>query len=172
MMINAGARFTKTREVTIAIAWPALATSVVISNDPQFGIARAFGRNEQIDWTLAKLGRTSRSRTVYARFDSGELAFDTIAIDDDPPVIKRVNARPSLRVSSGARTTYVLGLLIRDSGSGVGAVQIKSTSKRKPVTHDYEADGLLNFSTAAHSIRLRALDKVGNASGWKTVTLP
>jgi hypothetical protein len=168
--INAGAKFTKSRAISLAFSWPEDASSVEVSNDPQFAVASTFGRAPTVAWTLAKLPTTSRSRTVYVRFGGVAVASDTIAIDDDAPVIKRLRIRSSLKNGTGGR--YLLSVLARDSGSGSESIQVQTARNRKPISRVYASGGVFSFATRSSEIRIRVIDKAGNVSGWKTATLP
>jgi hypothetical protein len=170
VLINAGAKFTKSRRVSLALSWPTNASKVEVSNDPAFAVSRNYGRTDTISWMLAGAPASSRSRAVFVRFDDALTAADTIAIDDDAPVIKSLKVRPSLASAKDSR--YLLSVVARDSGSGAESVQIQTSRNRKPSKRPYSSGNPLSFATSSSEIRVRVIDRAGNASGWKTASLP
>jgi hypothetical protein len=162
--INAGAKYTKSRTVKLTFSWPDAASSVEVSNDPQFAAAQTFGRSAAITWTLPKAPRSSNWRMVHVRFAGGATASDGISVDDDAPTIKSLKIRASQKTGR-----YSLTVRARSGGSGNESVQIKTPGHRKPLTQAYGS--AIHFSTRASKVRIRVIDRAGNASDWQTLRL-
>ncbi|MBI5310386.1 MAG: hypothetical protein HZB14_05085 [Actinobacteria bacterium] len=93
-------------------------------------------------------------------------------IDSDPPVVSRVKVR-RLRTtgSESAASGYRLTVVARDSRSGVDHIEIRTSKNRKPLKRAYGRSHRVDLSTNAKRIRLRSIDRAGNASRWRTVQL-
>lgn len=182
--INDGARFTNSRRVSLSLSWPEDASGVEISNDIAFETVSSCSRVPAVRWSLQPATGRNRSRTVFARFTggdgaSGPVVSDTIVFDDVAPGVTGVAVRALARAAHSRppgstvreRVPYRLAVAARDSGSGVETVQVQTFRKHKIFAWPYGAPGRIELSTAARQVRLRVIDRAGNASAWRTVSM-
>lgn len=174
--VNGGARYTKSRNVRLTVAWPEGASRVALSNDARFAASRSFSKASRISWTLAQGPRSSGKRTVHARFTgsgiSAVVATDTIVLDSDPPAVSRVKVRRLRSVdSSNAGRSYRLTVSAHDSRSGVNQIEIETSKNRKPLKQAFDRTHRVELSTKAKRVWLRAVDRAGNVGRWTTVQL-
>ena len=159
--INGGATFTNSPNVTITAYGPDSATQLLLDNDGGFANALRFPIVDfRFPWTLNDSGPERLPRTVYARFEGGNLdpsrtLSDDIILDQTAPAVTAARA-----VGSTVRVAA------RDRTSGVGALQFKSRGtisafrKFAPVT---KIRGRM-----PGFVRVR--DRAKNLSRWHSVT--
>lgn len=95
LSINAGARFTGSRNVKLNLVWPAGATTAYISNDGGFTNALTLVKNLQtdVDWQLDPPGEVPLPALVYVRYNYNDTTyFDDIIIDAVAPILTYASA--------------------------------------------------------------------------------
>lgn len=95
LSINAGARFTGSRNVKLNLVWPAGATTAYISNDGGFTNALTLVKNLQtdVDWQLDPPGEVPLPALVYVRYNYNDTTyFDDIIIDAVSPILTYASA--------------------------------------------------------------------------------
>jgi hypothetical protein len=168
--INDGAQYTNDPKVTVFAVWPSFASDAFVSNDGGFKNGVTFPVAEQIPWTLDSSGPERLPKTIYVRFQSGaqtsETYQDDIILDQTPPKVLSASLTPGGSAASAAAAKKVtLKLKATDNVSGVSGVQV-SSNKRKP-------GKVLKYKKTlkvkpAKKLYVRARDKAGNFSTWKT----
>ena len=160
--INAGARFTRHREVTLSVVWPWGARDAVIANDGSFADALSVALAPTIPWRLDTGGPERIQRTVYVRFDDSlETLSDDIVLDRTPPVVRSASA-----TRRGRSKRVVVRVRARDATSGVARIQ---AGPRRGALPRVKFSRRLSIFTSRHRIWIRVFDRAGNPSRWKRV---
>jgi hypothetical protein len=170
--INDGAQYTNDPDVVVFAAWPAFASTTLLSNDGGIKTPAVFPVAEQTLWKLDSSGPERLPKTVYVRFTAGQQVSETytddIILDQTPPKVLAAVIAPAAAASRAARATrsklVTLTIKAADNVSGVGRVQVTS-NKRKP-------GRLLRYKRSlkvkpAKKLYVRARDKAGNFSPWR-----
>lgn len=166
--INAGAEFTRSREVSLTIKPPPLsgAVTMIVSNDgaPDQTLRRPVAA--RVDrWSLAKGDGLRDRRIVYVTFyNSAGLQVNNGRVSDDilydpyAPTVKDVQLR-----RTGA---HAASLTFHANDRGSGLAQWQLTSGRKIVAHRTRFAGVQRLTLPKHLGRLRLVlrDKADNAT--------
>ena len=165
MVINNNARYTRTREVTLNLSIPVLATAVVVSNggDPNRGTNLPL--KAELPWTLEAIeseGKETRTVSVWFVTGSsyGPQISDPITLDEDLPAIT------TAKLEAGRDPD--LRLRAKDQTSGVRDVQLKIDGRTKAAV-PYRTVVALPGKRAPRRLLVRVSDKAGNRSVWKRV---
>lgn len=163
--IDGGAPFTADREVTLHVVPPAGASSVRLSNSGDFGgvLARRLDPGRQYEWTLAESGAAPGVRQVHTRFMGRAGAPERelsarIVLDERPPQVLSARLRGD-----------VLRIRARDNRSGLRQVRFKRRPGAKVRKLRYRPRIVLRAATARS--RLRVVDRAGNRSLWRRVSV-
>lgn len=154
-----------------------------------------------VDWVLESSREGTFTKIVYVRFWNcyGAPAFgsapltDDIILDNTKPVVGSLQAVVSTtkggvevsRVSLSSTKTSSVRLSVRgsDSISGVGSIEVRSNARRAgTVVNVGGATGAVSskvrsmaksvvLSTSAKQLQVRLLDRAGNASPWKSISV-
>ncbi len=189
--INAGDLYTNNANVVLNLTLPDGAT-VSVSNDGGFMKAKTFSSPSQpIAWTLDSAGDERLPKVVYVRVSSSGsdnvTITDDIILDTTAPKMSSASATTST-LSSGSvtvqslqtkrqpkRTGVRLNVRASDANSGIGAMEIKSSTRGK-VTRAIVASPNAGrqsvlLKTVKKRLWVRAVDRAGNPSQWKIVTV-
>lgn len=176
--INAGAQFTNDPVVELSVIPPGGVTEVRLSNDGGFltAAARVPAPNHRYAWTLQSSGPERLPKTVYVRFAGAggvsPVTFtDDVILDQTPPTIAEAKlsgaGARSAAVAAGLHR-YTLRLRASDKTSGVGKLQLATTSKRRPgKLLAYAKKVTVRATRAPRWVRVR--DRAGNFSRWRTI---
>jgi hypothetical protein len=192
MTINNAAEFTNKKDVVLSVTGTAGSVTAIVSNDGGFGKSESFDLvdgSAEIKWTLVASRDERLPKQVYVKFVSrfgtqSSNYQDDIILDTTAPVFTGATASsaaaPAAAVSvQSARTAKKNGakILVRatDKNSGVGTIEVRSSAKKKATTIVYAkpkaASQWVTVKTTAKKLQVRVLDRAGNASPWRTVTV-
>jgi hypothetical protein len=159
------------------------------------------GGKGTVDWVLQSSREGTFTKIVYVRFWNcyGNLAHnsspltDDVILDNTSPMIVSTNlvrtsatigvAASRINESSIKKDGFRLIVIGSDSISGVGSVEVRIGSSREsvmvPINGPFQsASGrfiktktILKLSTASKRLKVRCLDRAGNVSKWKSVTV-
>ena len=107
---------------------------------------------------------------------------DDIILDTTIPVLSNVSAAANTAPASAVTLAAVkkptgakIVVKAKDTNSGVGKIEIKSSKNGKTTTVIYNkptaASQIVSVKTTAKTLYVRVLDRAANASPWKTVTV-
>mgnify|MGYP000561856745 CR=1 FL=1 len=190
MSINDGDLYTNSTQVQINLEGPNDAVAALVSNDGGFKnqIQTGLGR---ITWKLDSAGDERLPKVVYVKFILGNGSRTSVITDD---IILDTTA-PSLTDGSGTATNApddaVLAQSLRfnfapkngaklkikgsDRNSGVSSIEIRTSSRGKPVFVSVSSSKASQFSvlvrTKSKKLYIRLKDKAGNFSKSKTITV-
>ena len=186
--INDGAEFTNSKDVTISVVAPAGSVKVILSNDGGFGSSQTFDlvdASADIAWKLVASRDERLPKTVYvkwvSRFGNEVTAVgDDIILDTTIPVLSNVSAAANTAPANAVTVAGVkkptgakIVVKAKDTNSGVGTIEIKSSKKGKTTTVIYNnptaASQTVSVKTTSKTLYVRVLDRAANASPWKTV---
>jgi hypothetical protein len=171
--INNGAQYTNKPDVKILLKAPPGTTQVLLSNDGGFLAPTAFAPAPEVDWHLDSSGPERLPKTVYVRFLNGTITLvtltDDIILDERPPLVSQAAlAKAASRAATAAKLkTWKLNVKATDSNSGVAGVQVTANKRRPGRLLTYKRK--LKVKLATRPRFLRAKDKAGNFSGWRTI---
>ena len=159
VLLAAGARFTRHREVPMALTWPAGATRVRVTDIGRGSGTRSFSRRDGIRWHLTGTGRVGVRATFLGPGSTQRSASDTITLDRSAP---RVHSARMVG-SRGIRSR------VNDRGSGVATVVVAPRRSAKgAVTLDYRPRLALPERLARGGrLWARFSDAAGNSSAWR-----
>src|SRR5436190_5494349 len=170
--INDGAFATNDPHVTLALVWPRLAQSALVSNDGGFGVNQLFDLSQHLSWTLPSAGADRLPKTVYLRFRGGESGRETytddIVLDEGLPI-----------VSSARAAHRVLRVIGADYNTGIRTIVVKRPGAKRPLKTK-ELGSLRSAGRPHVSIKIhlpnglnrayvRAVDVAGNKSRWRRI---
>ncbi|HEX8744577.1 MAG TPA: PKD domain-containing protein [Thermoleophilaceae bacterium] len=165
--INGAAAFTRRPEVTLSLVPPQGATLVEVANDGDFRNATRFAIVPGVyPWQLEPDGPERIPRKVYVRFFGSsfvpptEVFTDTIVLDQVPP---RLLPPILASYSRGVRTIRVSAA---DGTSGIAGVHVTTNRQRPGALRRYRRTMRIRATRRA-AIYVRAVDRAGNASGWR-----
>jgi hypothetical protein len=185
--LNEGSAFTNNPLVTLSLAWPEFATGVKISNDGGFSPAKTtnFSLDDEIDWTLDSSFKGTATKIVYLKFtgvgiDSSRIYSDDIILDTTAPTLTDAVGKVDNSVKSGVAVASLrklpaikgvkLTVRAKDALSGIGQIQIKSSSKGAITTlltsNPKATSRVVRFRTAKKTLFIRVVDRAGNYSRW------
>lgn len=154
----------------------------------------------EIPWTLQSTKEGTFTKIVYvkyvSRFGSQSTPYtDDIILDTTKPVMSAVTATPTTASGSAVQVARIsisakaavpgvkLSLKGSDTISGIGFVEVRSAAS-KPATKVKitkvagKADGkprattqTVSLKTSAKRLQVRVIDRAGNASAWRTITV-
>ena len=167
--VNAGASATRSTSVTLALTWPAWATSAQVASNAGFSSATTITARSSLAWTLAGL---DGSKTIYVRFRAAtyvdQVAADSILLDRKAPVVGTPSAKVVAR-APGKRTVQVT-ISVSGTGSGVRAYQVTS-NRASPGSWRTWAKPF-RVTTGASVLYVRIRDAAGLVSAWRTFYPP
>jgi len=199
--VNNGDEFTSSQSVTVSVVGPASATKALLSNDGGFKDAQTFdlvSNAADIPWTLQSSKEGTFTKIVYVRFVSKlgstlSTQSDDIILDTTKPVISVASAASTsstggavtvARVQQATKAKGVkLTLKGSDTISGIGSIEVRSSAakaatavKLKSVAGKTDgkprsANQTVVLATTAKKLQVRVLDRAGNASAWKTISV-
>lgn len=152
-----------------------------------------------IPWKLQSSREGTFTKIVYVKYVSrfgsqSQAQTDDIILDTTKPVLANataVAAAPTgsavqvLRISAKAKASGGVRMSLRgsDTISGIGTIEVRSAAN-KPATKvkvsrvDGKADGkpraaaqTVTLKTTAKRLQVRVIDRAGNASAWRTITV-
>ena len=199
--VNDGDEFTSSQSVTVSVVGAASAAKAIVSNDGGFKVSETFdlvGNAAQIPWQLQSSKEGTFTKIVYVRFVSKlgstlSTQSDDIILDTTKPVISTASAAASTsstgavtvaRVPTAAKAGGVkLTLKGSDTISGIGVIEVRSAAS-KPATQvklktvagktdgkPRAANQSVTLATTAKKLQVRVLDRAGNASAWKSISV-
>jgi hypothetical protein len=160
----------------VTATFPPAITNLLFSNDGGFFTPTLFPPKAEVDWTLDSSGPERLPKTIYVRFLTGPIPSETfqddIILDEIPPVVQQAAIAPTAGSSAAraARTSktkkWKVKVKATDSNSGVGGVQITADKASPGKLLKYAST--LTVKSAKRPKYVRARDKAGNFSKWKT----
>jgi hypothetical protein len=190
--LNEGSAFTNNPLVTLSLAWPEFATGVKISNDGGFSPAKTtnFSVDDEIDWTLDSSFKGTATKIVYLKFtgvgiDSSRIYSDDIILDTTAPILTDAVGKVDNSVKSGVavaslrKLSAIKGVKItvraKDALSGIGKIQVKSSSKGAITTlltsNPKATSRVVRIRTTKKTLFIRVVDRAGNYSRWVTTRI-
>ena len=195
--IDNGDYATDSTAVTLSPIWPALSTSMTVSNDGGFGAA---GNTTQealtssVPWTLQSAGGGKVTRIVYVRFGSTTTFSDDIVLDETSPTIsdatitsgpvaQTTTETPQVAADAHVKkkvktTTWKVKVAAKEGISGVSAIALSPRKSggtvitlRRPTLR-----GVLNLKTTEKYVGtttpkyVRARSAAGKWSKWVLIT--
>jgi hypothetical protein len=154
----------------------------------------------EIKWKLQSSREGTFTKIVYVKFVSrfgsqGQAQTDDIILDTTKPVLATATAVATTPTASAVQVARIdakakalggvkLSLRGSDTISGIGVIEVRSTSNTPAsmVTVSRvagKADGkpraasqTVTLKTTAKRLQVRVIDRAGNASAWRTITVP
>jgi PKD domain/D-glucuronyl C5-epimerase C-terminus len=185
--IEGGAPFVARPDVSVEVRGPPGALRAELANAADFAGAASVPLGGGVPWRLDDAGPDG-PRRVFVRFlgAGGHLlpGFERVGgvdLDRAPPVVGRARARgaepvlvcaeggPAVAGTSRRRVPVAVRAGARDGGSGVRIIQARSPLSRPrtvgppPWTLPARPGG---------TVQVRAIDRVGNASPWRSARVP
>jgi hypothetical protein len=172
--INAGAQYTNSPDVQLAVVWPLGQTSLLAANDGGFAAGVTFPVAATVPWRLDASGPERLPKTVYLRFGEATQTFqDDIILDQTAPVVASATttAPASASAVAAARRArrYRVRVRASDNVSGVAAMQLAARKARPGAVTPFR--GLVTYRTSASRFHVRVQDRAGNWSAWRTVRI-
>lgn len=170
--INNGDQYTNSPQVTLNIVAPPSATALLISNDGGFVGSLPQPVEKSVSWSLRSSGPERLPKTVYVRFLTGTFASpnftDDIILDERPPIVDSaaLAAGATGAVASRLRS-FKVKVRAHDTNSGVAGVQVTAVKRKPGKLLAYKKTLKVKLSAKPRFIRAR--DKAGNYSRWKTL---
>ena len=180
--VNDGDVYTRSPAVKIAMSWPRGATAALVSNDGGFMTSTRFNLADSIDWTLQSSGDERLPKTVYTKFilqdgSRSSTYTDDIILDETAPTLTSVvaNRAASGGVSVLALETYKLTVSAADGNSGIARFELRRAADLPVANHETSTPTAavhdVLVSVDAGSLEVRAIDRAGNASQWRSFSL-
>ena len=173
--INNGAQYTRTPDVVITATFPSTITGMLFSNDGGFLAPALFAPQRETKWKLDSSGPERLPKIVYVRFQTGPFSSEThtddIILDETPPKVDQASVIPAAgtaaAVSAAAKARkWSIKVKATDSNSGVAFVQVTASKKKPGKLIAYKRK--LAAKSMARPKYIRARDKAGNFSPWRT----
>lgn len=190
LVINDDELSTDNPRVTLHFRYPADTVAIRVSNNEDFAGARIFTPTDSISWELITSDEETTMRTVYVQFinargtaslytDYINLETNIDLIDDEAPTITALRAvtAQSMGVasttSSAAKNTRRFVVSVSDKISGVTRIQTKVGARIVTQKVDALRSGeySLSFARTVKSFSIRVIDRKGNASKWKKISV-
>lgn len=190
--VNDAAEFTNSRSVTVTVTGPTGSTQAILSNDGGFANSKTFSLTDasaDVPWTLVASKDERLPKVVYVKFVSrlGSASTpyqDDIILDTTAPAMTGATGATT-SASSGAVTVAAVKaaakggvrLTVRasDRNSGIGKVQVKSSSRGKvsdvSTGSPKATSRTVRVNTTKKKLWVRVVDRAGNPSKWVTVTV-
>jgi hypothetical protein len=161
--IDDGAQFTNDPNVTVAVRWPELANTLLISNDGGFVPAASRQVAAEIPWHLDSSGPERQPKTIYVRFGDS-YAIDSRTYQDDIILDQTAPTIPAATLVVPRKGPDRLHLKARDKVSGVGSVQLLRKGHRPSKWKKYTRS--IKVARSVRGLRVRVRDRAGNDSKW------
>ena len=198
--IDDGAEFTNSRKVTVSVTGASGSTQAILSNDGGFKSAQTFTLTDataDIPWTLVATKDERLPKVVYVkfvtRFGNQSLAqSDDIILDTTAPVTTAATASqatvPESAAAAGfggsvgslsvhvaaAKNGARITVKASDTNSGIGAIDVKTSSGGKAVrvkaTSPKAKSHSITVKTGKKKFWIRSVDRAGNVSKWVTAS--
>ena len=181
--INTGTLFVNNSAVNLDVVWPAGASELLISNDPNFTSATSAALSSSVGWNISTPTTAGSDSTVYAKFIDpqsnviGSTYVDSIVLDQNIPIVSGAVATISAATISFSSkgvapslstATYSIDTNANDDNSGIKFIEISDnphSALSLPITYQ----STINFVTSSQqsTAYIRVQDGAGN---WSTTT--
>jgi YVTN family beta-propeller protein len=183
--------YTNTKAVTLNLVWPRGATEARISNDGGFSRSKTttVPLSAVVNWKLDDSRAGAYTKIVYVRFngtglDTTKTYTDDIILDTAAPDLLGLDATLS-SVDPGAvsisslqvKKTNGVKVVVRayDRLSGIGFIEVRSkpTGKLTKIksSQPKAKSQIVRVRTVAKRLQIRVVDRAGNRSGWRYVSV-
>jgi YVTN family beta-propeller protein len=183
--------YTNTKAVTLNLVWPRGATEARISNDGGFIRSKTttVPLSAVVNWKLDDSRAGAYTKIVYVRFngtglDTTKTYTDDIILDTAAPDLLGLDATLS-SVDPGAvsisslqvKKTNGVKVVVRayDRLSGIGFIEVRSkpTGKLTKIksSQPKAKSQIVRVRTVAKRLQIRVVDRAGNRSGWRYVSV-
>lgn len=183
--------YTNSKAVTLNLVWPRGATEARISNDGGFSRSKTstVPLSAVVNWNLDDSRAGAYTKIVYVRFngtgiDTTKTYTDDIILDTATPELQGATATAgsvdsdAVSVSSlRVKKTKGAKIVVRayDRLSGIGFIEIKSKPTGKLTKIKYSQpkakSQTIRVRTTAKKLQIRVVDRAGNRSGWRFVSV-
>jgi YVTN family beta-propeller protein len=183
--------YTNSKAVTLNLVWPSGATEARISNDGGFSQSKTttVPLAEVVNWKLDDSRAGAYTKIVYVRFngtgiDTTKTYTDDIILDTAAPDLQGATATSSsvdsdevsvsaLRVKKKNGVKLVVRAYDRLSGIGYVEIRTKSSGKitRLKSSQPKAKSQTLRVRTVAKKLQIRVVDRAGNRSGWRNISV-
>lgn len=192
VVINNDEEATDNPHVTLSFRYPGDTVAIRVSNNEDFAGARIYSPISSIEWDLITADEPTALRTVYVQFINARgvpslyeaeitLEADIAAVDEEAPVITSLRAVSSqsaskvsaASVASAKKNMRSFIVAVSDKNSGVTRIQTKVGARIVTQKVDAQRKGeySLAFAKSVKSFSIRVIDREGNASKWKKITI-
>ena len=183
--------YTNSKAVTLNLVWPRGATEARISNDGGFIRSKTttVPLSAVVNWKLDDSRAGAYTKIVYVRFngtglDTTKTYTDDIILDTAAPDLLGLDATLS-SVDPGAvsisslqvKKTNGVKVVVRayDRLSGIGFIEVRSkpTGKLTKIksSQPKAKSQIVRIRTVAKKLQIRVVDRAGNRSGWRYVSV-
>ena len=183
--------YTNSKAVTLNLVWPRGATEARISNDGGFSQSKTttVPLSAVVNWKLDDSRAGAYTKIVYVRFngtgiDTTKTYTDDIILDTAAPDLQGATATSSsvdsdevsvaaLRVKKKNGVKLVVRAYDRLSGIGYVEIRTKSSGKitRIKSSQPKAKSQTVRVRTVAKKLQIRVVDRAGNRSGWRYVSV-
>ena len=183
--------YTNSKAVTLNLVWPSGATEARISNDGGFSQSKTttVPLAGVVNWKLDDSRAGAYTKIVYVRFngtgiDTTKTYTDDIILDTAAPELQGATATSSsvdsdevsvaaLRVKKKNGVKLVVRAYDRLSGIGYVEIRTKSSGKitRIKSSQPKAKSQTLRVRTVAKKLQIRVVDRAGNRSGWRNISV-
>jgi PKD repeat protein len=185
--IEGGARFAARPEVSVEVRGPPGAVQAQLANAPDFAGAVAVPLGPHLPWRLEATAPDGPRQVFVRFFDAagyhlpGFDRVDRVDLDRAPPVLGRARAAqsepvlvcapggPAVAGTSRRRVPVAVRVAARDEVSGVQTLQARSSLSPPKAAKDPPWSLI---SRPGGTVDVRAIDRVGNASRWRSLRVP
>ena len=184
--VNDAAEFTNSRSVTVYVTGTTGSAQAILSNDGGFSNSKTFTLTDgsaEIPWTLVASKDERLPKVVYVKFVSrlGSASTpyqDDIILDTTAPTMSGATASstassPSAVTAAAARGGVRMTVRASDKNSGIGKVQVKTSSRGRitdvPTSSPRASSRSVRINTTKKRLWVRVVDRAGNVSKWVTV---
>jgi hypothetical protein len=191
LVINDDEVSTTNPHITLNFRYPSDTVAIRVSNNADFSGARIFSPTPLIPWDLITSEEEESLRTVYVQFITArgvatlytdEITLDTdVSIpDEEAPIITSLRSVTAQSLSLSGITSSAAGknmrrfvVAVSDKVTGVTRIQTKVGARI--ITQKVDALRLgeysLAFARTVKSFSIRVIDRSGNASKWKKISV-
>ena len=183
--------YTNSKAVTLNLVWPRGATEARISNDGGFSQSKTttVPLSAVVNWKLDDSRAGAYTKIVYVRFngtgiDTTKTYTDDIILDTAAPDLQGATATSSSVDSDEVSVAALMvkkkngvKLVVRayDRLSGIGYVEIRTKSSGKITriksSQPKAKSQTVRVRTVAKKLQIRVVDRAGNRSGWRYVSV-
>jgi alpha-tubulin suppressor-like RCC1 family protein len=190
LVINDDEVSTENPRVTLHFRYPTDTVAIRISNNENFAGARIFSPTDSLSWELITSDEETTVRTIYVQFINGrggavlytdEINLETNVdqVDEEAPIITSLRAvtAQSMAIagtpSRVAKNTRRFVVSVSDKISGVTRIQTKVGARIVTQKVDALRSGeySLSFARTVKSFSIRVIDRKGNVSKWKKISV-